>query len=107
MKIDPKIPANGELESSQVQNTGVTPASVQNQPRPAATGASQTEDTFQPSSRHAEVQQLSAQLANVPEIRSAKVAPLQAKLQRGAYKPDSQKVADSLLADQNFTSPKR
>jgi negative regulator of flagellin synthesis FlgM len=101
MKIDPKLPANGELQSSLVSGTAGTATPVQNQAKAATASQAQTEDTFQASGRHAEVQQLAAQAANVPDVRAAKIAPLQAKMQRGTYKPDSKKVADALLADQS------
>lgn len=106
MKIDPKLPANGGLQSSLVGSTAGTTTPVQSQTRPAGASQSQTEDTFQASGRHSEVQQLTAQAANVPDVRTAKIAPLQAKVQRGAYKPDSKKVADALIADQSSTVTK-
>jgi flagellar biosynthesis anti-sigma factor FlgM len=104
MKIDPKVPANGQLQSDRVQNTA-NPA-VQSQSRPADASQVQAEDTFQPSGRHAELQRLTAQAASVPEVRTEKVAPLQAKVQRGTYKPDSQKVADALISEQSRSSAK-
>jgi len=106
MKIDPKIPANGELQSDRVKNTATTGTPVASQPRTTAASSAQTEDTFRASGRHAEVQQLTAQMASVPEVRQEKVASLQAKVQRGAYKPDSQKVADAMLNDQSRAASK-
>lgn len=105
MKIDPKIPANGELQSDRLKNASGAGVPVQGQTRPAAT-PSHTEDTFQASGRHAEVQQLTAQAANLPEVRSEKIAPLQAKVQNGTYKPDSGQVADALLAEQSRANSK-
>ena len=104
MKIDPKIPANGELQSGSVKNTAVNTA--QTQTRPAGVTATQSEDTFQASGRHAEVQRLTAQANAVPDVRTDKVAPLQAKVQNGTYKPDSQKVADALLSEHGSNSAK-
>jgi len=104
MKIDPKVPANSELQSDRVNNAQT--GAVQGQARAASASQGAAEDTFQASGRHAEVQRLTAQAANVPEVRTDKVAPLQAKVQRGAYKPDSQKVADALIADQISSSAK-
>jgi flagellar biosynthesis anti-sigma factor FlgM len=104
MKIDPKVPANSELQSDRVANTAT--GSVQGQARAASASQAQSEDTFQASGRHAEVQRLTAQAANVPEVRTEKVTPLQAKVQRGAYKPDSQKVADAIISDQSGNSAK-
>ena len=104
MKIDPKVPANSELQSGTVSNAAAT--TVPAQARAANASAAQTEDTFQASGRHAEVQRLTAQAATVPDVRTEKVAPLQAKVQRGTYKPDSQKVADALISQQGATSTK-
>jgi len=106
MKIDPKIPLSGEPQSDRVNNAAGPGVPVQGQTRTTAGAAAQSEDTFQVSGRHAEVQQLTAQAATVPEVRADKVAPLQAQVQRGNYKPDSQKVADALLAEQSRTTAK-
>lgn len=106
MKIDPKIPANGELQSERLTNAPGAGVTVQGQARPAATTPAQTEDTFQASGRHAEVQHLTAQAANLPDVRSEKIAPLQAQVQNGTYKPDSGQVADALLAEQSRTASK-
>ena len=100
MKIDPKIPANGDLQSDRVKNTVTSGVPAQSPARTGGAPQPQTEDTFQVSGRHAEVQQLTAQAASLPEVRTEKVAPLQARVQRGTYKPDSQKVADAIIADQ-------
>ena len=107
MKIDPKIPANSELQSDRVKNSAGTGVPAQGQAKTAGTTAAQTEDTFKPSGRGAEVQQLAAQAGKVPDVRLEKVAPLQAKVQSGRYNPDSKKVADALIADHSRKTSKR
>src|SRR5579862_3134229 len=107
MKIDPKIPANGELQSDRVKNSAGAGVPAQGQSKAGATtSTTQTEDTFQPSGRGAEVQRLAAQAANVPDVRAEKVASLQAKVQNGQYNPDSKKVANALIATQSRTAAK-
>jgi len=104
MKIDPKLPANGGLQSDRVTTTpgsGVPP-----QAKPVGATQAQSEDTFRVSSRHTDVQRLAAHAATAPDVRAEKVAPLQAKVQRGGYKPDSQKVADALITEHNRSSAK-
>jgi negative regulator of flagellin synthesis FlgM len=107
MKIDPKIPANGELQSDRVKNSTGAGVPAQGQAKTVSATSARTEDTFQPSGRGAEVQQLAAQAATVPDVRLEKVAPLQAKVQNGRYNPDSKKVADALIADQSRKTSKR
>ncbi|HET7108446.1 MAG TPA: flagellar biosynthesis anti-sigma factor FlgM [Candidatus Acidoferrum sp.] len=106
MKIDPKIPANGELQSDRVKNSAGGGVPAQGQAKTAGTTAAQTEDTFKPSGRGAEVQQLSSQAATVPEVRTEKVVPLQAIVQSGRYHPDSKKIADALIADHSRKTSK-
>jgi flagellar biosynthesis anti-sigma factor FlgM len=106
MKIDPKIPANGELQSDRVKNSAGAGVPAQGQTKTAGTTAAKTEDTFQPSGRGAEVQKLAAQAATVPDVRLEKVAPLQAKVQSGRYNPDSKKVVDALIADHSRKTSK-
>lgn len=106
MKIDPKIPASGDLQSDRVKNSAGASVPAPGQAKIAGVTAAQTEDTFKPSGRGAEVQQLAAQAATVPDVRLEKVAPLQAKVQNGRYHPDSKKVADALIADHSRKTSK-
>jgi negative regulator of flagellin synthesis FlgM len=106
MKIDPKIPANGELQSDRVKNSTGGGVPAQGQAKTVGTTAAKTEDTFQPSGRGAEVQKLAAQAATLPDVRTEKVAPLQARVQSGRYNPDSKKVADALIADHSRKTSK-
>jgi len=106
MKIDPRIQFTGELQSDQVKDTKGN--AVRSQPG-AQSGAANSVtggDTVQLSSKHGEIQQLAAQVADVPDVRVDRVAPLQAKVQSGEYQPDSQKVAAAMLAEQTRQTSK-
>lgn len=105
MKIDPRIYSTGDAQSEPVSSTKKDSASGAT-PKAANTSTSSSGDTLQISSRHAEVQQLTAQLANVPEVRTQKIAPLKAAVQQNTYQPDSGKIADAMLADQSSKSAK-
>jgi flagellar biosynthesis anti-sigma factor FlgM len=106
MKIDPQIPAGGELQNDRVTNTTSGGTSAQGASKAAGGTVAPAEDTVQLSGRHAEVQQLTAQAAALPDVRAEKIAPLQAKVQSGNYQPNSQKVADALLAEQSGKAAK-
>jgi flagellar biosynthesis anti-sigma factor FlgM len=99
MKIDPRIQATIDLQSDTVKNANKS-ANQAPAAKPTNTGSTQSEDTLQISSRHAEVQQLTAQVANVPDVRTERVAPLQTAVQQKTYNPDSGRVADALLSEQ-------
>jgi len=101
MKIDPTIQFPNDPQSDRVSNAPAR--TVQSQSSSSSSGASSAtgEDTFSLSSAHGEVQTLSANLANVPEVRSQRVSALQQRVQSGNYKPDSAKVADAIIADQS------
>lgn len=97
MKIDPTIQPLGDLQNEPVTNAkkGTSRAS---DTKTTATSAN-SGDTIQISSRHAEVQHLTTQAAQVPDVRADRVAPLKAAVQQNSYKPDSGKIADAMLAD--------
>jgi flagellar biosynthesis anti-sigma factor FlgM len=101
MKIDPRIQPTGDLPSDPVKN--VKKSAVR---APEGKSGSAAGDTFQVSRKHAEVQQLTAQLAQVPEVRAERVAPLKAAVERNSYQPDSGKVADAMLAEHAQKSAK-
>lgn len=105
MKIDPNIQPTGERPSDAVSGarngSGRSFASKADQ-----SSSANSEDSLQISSRHAEVQQLTAQLANVPEVRPARVGPLKAAVQQNAYQPDSGGIADAMLAEYASTGAK-
>jgi flagellar biosynthesis anti-sigma factor FlgM len=99
MKIDPRIQAPSDLQNEAVKNAKGSVARPQAETKSGGANAASSGDTFQLSSRHSEVQHLTAQVAQVPEVRADKVAALQAKVSNNSYKPDSGKVADALLAE--------
>jgi len=106
MKIDPRIQSPGELQSDRVKDAKGNAARSQSGAQSGAANGVPGGDTVQLSSKHSEIQQLAAQVANVPDVRVDRVAPLQAKVQSGEYEPDSQKVADAMLAEQTRQTPK-
>jgi flagellar biosynthesis anti-sigma factor FlgM len=105
MKIDPRIQTTGGLQGDPVKNANKS-ANQAPDAKSANAASTQSEDTIQISSRHTEVQQLTAQIANVPDVRAERIAPLQAAVQQKTYNPDSGKVADALLSEQAGKSAK-
>jgi flagellar biosynthesis anti-sigma factor FlgM len=105
MKIDPTIQFPSDPQSDRVTvGAGKT---TQSSSSGSASGASSTstDDTFELSSTHGEVQSLTASFASVPEVRTQRVSALQQRINSGAYQPDSQKVADAIIADQAGRRP--
>jgi flagellar biosynthesis anti-sigma factor FlgM len=99
MKIDPRIQFSGDSQPDAVKNSRKSGG--------ASTGAAGTsgvkpaagEDTVSISSTHGDVQTLKASLANVPEVRIARVTALRQQVNAGQFQPDSLKVADAVIAD--------
>ncbi len=106
MKIDPTIQSTGDLQNNRVKDTKSSASRAQSDAKSATSASAASGDTVQLSSTHGEVQQLTAQVANVPEVRVDRVAPLQAKVSSGTYQPDSQKVADAMLSEQTRQTSK-
>jgi flagellar biosynthesis anti-sigma factor FlgM len=101
MKIDPTIPQlPNDPQSDRVTTSSARLGQLQNSGAASGASSSSAEDTFNLSSTHGEVQSLTANLANVPEVRSQRVAALQQQVSSGSYNPDSSKIADSIIADQ-------
>jgi negative regulator of flagellin synthesis FlgM len=98
MKIDPRILLPADVQSTPVQNSRNTAAQSATK---SSTGLkpSAGEDTVKISTTHSDLQLLKANLANIPEVRVAKVNALRQQVNSGQYKPDSQKVADAIIAD--------
>jgi flagellar biosynthesis anti-sigma factor FlgM len=105
MKIDPRIQSPGDPQSEVVSNTKKG-SSTSTKTRATSTSSSSLGDTIQISSRHAEAQQLTAQIAKVPEVRTERVEPLKTAVQKGEYQPESGKIADAMLAEQTSKSAK-
>ena len=98
MKIDPRIQFPDDPQSSstsQVQGSG---KSATKSSASSGISASNGEDTVQLSSTHAEVRTLASDLAQVPEVRVHRVQVLQQRVKSGTFKPDSEKVADAIIA---------
>jgi flagellar biosynthesis anti-sigma factor FlgM len=101
MKIDPTIQQlTGDSQSDSVGKAKSAATRESTIKADSASSASLTSgDTIQISGRHAQAQQLAAQLANVPEVRASRVNPLKAEIQQNTYQPDSGKIADAMLAE--------
>ena len=99
MKIDPRIQLPADIQPDAVK-TGK--AGQQSTRAAGTTGVQSTADgdTVSISSTHGDVQALKASLANVPEVRTDRVAALRQQVNAGQFHPDSLKVADALIADQ-------
>jgi negative regulator of flagellin synthesis FlgM len=100
MKIDPTIQFPNDPQSDRLTNAPAKSAQTPSSGSSSGASSAAGEDTFNLSSAHGEVQALTANLANVPEVRSQRVAALQQRVQSGNYQPDSGKVADAIIADQ-------
>jgi len=100
MKIDPRIQAPSDLQSDSVKNTKRSFVRAPENQTDSTTSSVVSGDTFQVSSKQAELQKLSAQMASVPDVRSERVAPLKAAVAQKSYNPDSGKVADAMLDEQ-------
>lgn len=105
MKIDPTIQFPNDPQSDRVANTPSKAAQSQSSGSASASSSASGEDTFSLSSTHGEVQTLTANLASVPEVRTQRVTSLQQRVNSGTYQPDSQKVADAIIADQASRRP--
>jgi flagellar biosynthesis anti-sigma factor FlgM len=99
MKIDPRIPSSNEVQNDPIKTAKGASAQRTSDTKASDPSSLASGDTVQLSSRHAEIQRLNAQAANVPEIRSERIAPLQTQVKRGTYNPDSSKVADAMVND--------
>ena len=100
MKIDPTIQFPSDSQPNRITNNPGKAAQTQSSGSTTSSSSASGEDTLSLSSTVGEVQSLAANLANVPEVRSQHVAALQQQVNSGTYQPDSQKVADAIIADQ-------
>jgi flagellar biosynthesis anti-sigma factor FlgM len=101
MRIDPSNPyLNQPVAEGPAKSAGDTTVSAQSaRQAAAASGSSEPGDTVQLSGTLALAQQLKVQLAQVPDVRSARVAALQQQIQQGSYRPSSDQIANALLAE--------
>lgn len=82
-----------QLAAKQADKVG----GAQGQPPPEKAGGK--EDVIQLSPQSRLMQKASEVVYQAPEVRPEKVAALQDSVQQGAYEVDSQKVANSLIAE--------
>jgi flagellar biosynthesis anti-sigma factor FlgM len=107
MKIDPRIPYVGENQQPEnVKNTRTSGAASQSASKPAGLAPTAGEDTVSLSSAHGEVHALTSAVANVPEVRSDRVAALQQQISKGQYQPSSQNIAEAIIKEYSKASQK-
>jgi flagellar biosynthesis anti-sigma factor FlgM len=94
MRIDSNPGAQGLSGTAQNTSPGTAPET-----RAASTTAVVGEDQAQFSGAHVQVQALSAQVTQMPEINQAKVDALRQSVLDGTYGPDTGDIADALLSD--------
>jgi flagellar biosynthesis anti-sigma factor FlgM len=99
MKIDPRISFQGDAQADLVKKTNGQADASQSRSKSEGVSSPSSEDTFTLSSSLSEAQRHQATLANVPEIRADRVHALQQKVQSSTYNPDSQKIAEALVAE--------
>src|ERR1700691_2231575 len=92
MRIDPNPAAQAFPES---RSSSPSPASGDTR---VSAGNPLGEDQTQLSGIHAQVQTLTAQAAQLPEIRQEKVNALRQAVLGGSYQPSAAQVADGLFA---------
>jgi flagellar biosynthesis anti-sigma factor FlgM len=105
MKIDPKIQFPDDAQSGQVKST-VKGTSSKSASSASGVSSSTGEDPVQLSSIHSEVRTLASNLAQVPEVRVHRLQALQQRVKSGNFKPDSQRVADAIVADHSKQASK-
>jgi negative regulator of flagellin synthesis FlgM len=101
MKIDPRILSLNDSQPDRVKGANNKSSNASSPAKTIGVSPANGEDRVSLSTAHGEVQTLTAQLANVPEVRTDRVTALQQRVQNGQYKPDSQKVADAMIAQQS------
>jgi len=97
MRIDP----NQFLGNVQPDNVDQTKNRTTQQSDAAASANSPlgVEDTVQLSGTLGQVQQLKAQLAQTPDVRSDRVAALRQQVQQGTYKPTNEQIANAMISE--------
>ena len=107
MKIDPNVQFPADNQPEKVRPSRTSNARVNGGSSVPANRmfSSIGEDTVSISSAHGELQALTADFTNVPEVRIDRVGALQPQVSTGQYQPDSGKIADALIADQSRRAP--
>jgi flagellar biosynthesis anti-sigma factor FlgM len=94
MRIDAALPLPENQQPSKVASTG---SSVpQNRSAPASSG----QDQAQLSVDNGTIQNLKAQLGQVPEVRQDRVDALRQAISNGSYQVSDQQLADAIGSDQ-------
>jgi negative regulator of flagellin synthesis FlgM len=96
MKIDPNLQSILNAQTDTVHNSKTSHAQG-SIPEAGTTQIDGSSDTVQFSSQFSEVQQLTAKVQQLPDIRSERVAALKEQIQKGTYNPDPAEVANALL----------
>jgi flagellar biosynthesis anti-sigma factor FlgM len=104
MFFDPKIQLPDSSQPDPVNNTKNASTPSSGSAKAAGVSSATGEDAFSLSSAHGEVQVLAANLAKVPEIRTARVSALSEKVRQGQFQPPSQQVADAIIRDHGKVS---
>jgi flagellar biosynthesis anti-sigma factor FlgM len=102
MRIDPSLQYLGNDPSQGVGNAkGQPKLSSADAGAPLAPDANAPDagDTVQLSGTLSEVQRLTAQLAQTPDVRASRVAALQQQVQQGTYTPSNERIASAVLSD--------
>lgn len=101
MKINPNFepqPGQGPARASSTGATG-TSGAVHNNPRTAESLQSNAADKADLSSEAQQFAMLSAQAANVPEVRADRVASLKNAIQTGTYSVSNRQIAQAVSRD--------
>jgi negative regulator of flagellin synthesis FlgM len=98
MRIDPnQFPGNVQQDNVQQTNTrGAQPSQTSGAPDNAQVDP---QDSFQLSGTLGQVQQLKAQLAQTPDVRSERVAALRQQLEQGSYRPTNEQIANAMISE--------
>jgi negative regulator of flagellin synthesis FlgM len=99
MKIDPNLQSIANAQADSVQNAKTRGAQESSGNEASQGTQADGSDTVQFSGTFAEVQSLTSQLQQIPDVRADRVAELKAKIQQGSYNPDPNDVANALLND--------
>jgi negative regulator of flagellin synthesis FlgM len=100
MRIDPNQYL-GNVQSENVQQTTNTNRGSQLSDSEGTkdTAGVDSDDQFQPSQTLDQVQRLQAQLSQIPDVRSDRVAALSQKIQNGTYNPSNDQLAGAIISD--------
>jgi flagellar biosynthesis anti-sigma factor FlgM len=102
MRIDPSLQYLGNDPNQGVGNTTGQPklsSPASGVPLASEPNASDAGDTVQLSGTLGVVQQLTAQLAQSPDVRAERVAALQQQIQQGTYTPSNEQIASAMFSE--------